>query len=153
MAALRAAAAVKSQLRRSLAAHLLRLGPAWLGRQQPGEVATVTTRGMDGLDSYFARYLPQLVLACLVPAAVLATVAAADWVSAVIIAVTLPLIPFFAALNGRYCSAAMATLRVAFLSALVLEIAAALATALVAVEVGLRLLPATWNTRPRCWCC
>jgi ATP-binding cassette subfamily C protein CydD len=189
VAALRAAAAVKSQLRTTLAACLQRLGPSWLGRQQPGEITTVATRGLDGLDPYFARYLPQLVLACLVPAAVLATVAAADWISAVIIAVTLPLIPVFAVLVGLhtrartqrqwqllarlgghfldvveglptlkvfgrakaqadvikdvtagYRSATMATLRVAFLSALVLELAAALATALVAVEVGLRLL-------------
>ncbi len=189
VAALRAAATVKSQLRRSLADCLQRLGPAWLGRQQPGEIATVTTRGLDGLDPYFARYLPQLVLACLVPAAVLATVATADWISAVIIAVTLPLIPVFAVLVGLhtrariqrqwqllarlgghfldvveglptlkvfgrskaqaevirdvtdgYRSATMATLRVAFLSALVLELAAAVSTALVAVEVGLRLL-------------
>jgi ATP-binding cassette subfamily C protein CydD len=189
VAALRAAATVKSQLRRSLADCLQRLGPGWLGRQQPGEITTVATRGLDGLDPYFARYLPQLVLACLVPAAVLATVAAADWISAVIIAVTLPLIPIFAALVGMhtrartqrqwrllarlgghfldvveglptlkvfgraepqadviaevtdgYRSATMATLRVAFLSALVLELAAAVSTALVAVEVGLRLL-------------
>jgi ATP-binding cassette subfamily C protein CydD len=189
VAALRAAAAVKSQLRTTLAACLQRLGPSWLGRQQPGEITTVATRGLDGLDPYFARYLPQLVLACLVPTAVLATVAAADWISAVIIAVTLPLIPVFAVLVGLhtrartqrqwqllarlgghfldvveglptlkvfgrakaqadvikdvtagYRSATMATLRVAFLSALVLELAAALATALVAVEVGLRLL-------------
>jgi ATP-binding cassette subfamily C protein CydD len=189
VAALRAAAAVKSQLRRSLAAHLQRLGPGWLGRQQPGEITTVATRGLDGLDPYFARYLPQLVLACLVPAAVLATVATADWISAVIIAVTLPLIPVFAVLVGLhtrartqrqwqllarlgghfldvveglptlkvfgraepqadvikevtdgYRSVTMATLRVAFLSALVLELAAAVSTALVAVEVGLRLL-------------
>jgi ATP-binding cassette subfamily C protein CydD len=189
VAALRAAATVKSQLRRSLADCLQRLGPSWLGRQQPGEITTVATRGLDGLDPYFARYLPQLVLACLVPMAVLATVASADWISAVIIAVTLPLIPVFAALIGLhtrartrrqwqllarlgghfldvveglptlkvfgrakrqaeviadvtagYRSATMATLRVAFLSALVLELAAAVATALVAVEVGLRLL-------------
>src|SRR5256885_1835278 len=100
VAALRAAAAVKSQLRRALAAQLTRLGPGWLGRQQPGDITTVATRGLDGLDSYFSRYLPQLVLAFLVPAAALARVALADWISAVIIAVTLPLIPVFAALVG-----------------------------------------------------
>ena len=105
VAALRAAATVKSQLRRSLADCLQRLVPGWLGRQQPGEITTVATRGLDGLDPYFARYLPQLVLACLVPAAVLATVAAADWISAVIIAVTLPLIPIFAALVGMHTRA------------------------------------------------
>jgi ATP-binding cassette, subfamily C, bacterial CydD len=189
VAALRAAAAVKSQLRRQLAARALRLGPAWLGSQQPGEIAALATRGLDGLDPYFARYLPQLFLAAAVPIAVLARVAAADWISAVLIAATLPLIPLFGALvgwhtkaqtqrqwrllgtlaghfldvveglptlklfgrakpqqkviaevTGAYRSATMATLRVAFLSALVLELAAAVATALVAVEVGLRLL-------------
>jgi ATP-binding cassette subfamily C protein CydD len=189
VAALRAAATVKSQLRRALTARSLRLGPVWLGGQRAGEIATLATRGLDGLDSYFARYLPQLVLAVVVPIAVLIRVAAADWISAVVIAVTLPLIPVFAVLVGwhtkaqtrrqwrllatlgghfldvveglptlkvfgraraqedviakvtdDYRTATMSTLRVAFLSALVLELAAALATALVAVEVGLRLL-------------
>ncbi|HEY2288029.1 MAG TPA: thiol reductant ABC exporter subunit CydD [Streptosporangiaceae bacterium] len=201
VAALRAAATVKSQLRRGLIGRALALGPAWLagpapggrpgdgGQHREGELATLATRGLDGLDAYFARYLPQLVLAVLVPAAVLARVAAADWLSAAIIAVTLPLVPVFAVLTGlhtrartraqwallarlgghfldvveglptlrvfrrarrqeaeisrltrQYAAATMGTLRIAFLSALVLELAAALATALVAVEVGLRLL-------------
>ena len=74
-AALRAAAAVKSQLRRKLIGHSLGLGPAWLGGQQPGGIAALATRGLDGLDPYFARYLPQLVLSVLVPAAVLVVVA------------------------------------------------------------------------------
>jgi ATP-binding cassette subfamily C protein CydD len=187
--ALRAAATVKSQLRGAVTAQALRLGPGWLGGQRAGEIATLSTRGLDGLDPYFARYLPQLVLSVLVPVAVLARVAAADWISAVVIAVTLPLIPVFAVLVGWHTKAqtrrqwrllailgghfldvveglptlkvfgraraqedviakvtddyrkvTMATLRVAFLSALVLELAAAVATAVVAVEVGLRLL-------------
>src|SRR6516165_8074583 len=102
-AALRAAAAVKSQLRRRLTGHVLKLGPSWPGqspgqspaRHRPGmsgEVTTLATRGLDGLDAYFARYLPQLVLACVVPFAVLIRVGLADWVSAAVIAVTLPLI-------------------------------------------------------------
>jgi ATP-binding cassette subfamily C protein CydD len=189
VASLRAAATIKSQLRRKVVAHVLRLGPAWLGGQQAGELATLSTRGLDGLDAYFARYLPQLVLACLVPVAVLVRVAVADWISAVVIAATLPLVPVFAILVGLHTkaqtrqqwtllarlsghfldvveglptlkvfgrakaqadviaavtdahrAATMRTLRVAFLSAFVLELAATLATALVAVEVGLRLL-------------
>jgi len=189
VAALRAAAAVKSQLRRRLVDHALRLGPSWLARNSSGGVTTLATRGLDGLDAYFARYLPQLVLACLVPVAVLIRVAFADWISAVVIGVTLPLIPVFAILVGlhtktvtqrqwrllarlgghfldvveglptlklfgrgkpqaevigqvteEYRAVTMSTLRVAFLSGFVLELAAALATALVAVEVGLRLL-------------
>src|SRR6266516_229836 len=189
VAALRASAVVKSQLRRRLAAQVLRLGPAWLGGQRAGEITTLATRGLDSLDPYFARYLPQLALACLVPLAVIVRVALADWISALIIAVTLPLIPVFTVLVGRparararrqwlllarlgghfldvveglttlkvfgrarpqaevigqvtdaHRTATMSVLRVAFLSALVLELAAALATALVAVEIGLRLL-------------
>ena len=189
IAALRGAAAVKSQLRRRLTAHVVRLGPAWLGGQQAGEIATLSSKGLDALDPYFARFLPQLVLAVLVPVAVLVRVALADWISALVIAVTLPLIPVFAVLVGlqtrarterqwqllarlgghfldvveglptlklfgraeaqadvirdvtdAHRSATMATLRIAFLSALVLELSAALATALVAVEIGLRLL-------------
>jgi ATP-binding cassette subfamily C protein CydD len=188
-AALRAAAVVKSGLRRRLSARALELGPGWLSGQQAGEITTLATRGLDALDAYFARYLPQAVLAVAVPLAVLARVAAADWISAVIIAVTLPLIPVFAILigwhtqaqtqrqwrllarlgghfldvvsglptlklfgrarvqadvirevAGAHRKATMATLRVAFLSALALELTAAVATALVAVEMGLRLL-------------
>ncbi len=149
----------------------------------------MSTKGLDALDPYFARFLPQLVLAVLVPVAVLIRVGLADWVSALVIAVTLPLIPIFgvligmqtraqtqrqwqllARLGGHFLDvveglptlklfgraqhqteviaevtdahrrATMRTLRVAFLSALVLELSAAIATALVAVEVGLRLL-------------
>jgi ATP-binding cassette, subfamily C, bacterial CydD len=188
-AALRAASVVKSGLRRRLSAHALRLGPRWLSGQQAGEIATLVTRGLDALDAYFSRYLPRLVLAVVVPLAVLVRVAFADWISAVIIAITLPLIPVFAILIGWHTraqtrrqwqmlarlgghfldvvaglptlklfgrakaqadvikqvtdshrTATMATLRVAFLSALALELTAALATALVAVEIGLRLL-------------
>ncbi len=188
-AALRAAAAVKSQLRRRLTDHVLRLGPSWMTRHRSGEVTTLATRGLDGLDAYFARYLPQLVLACVVPFAVLIRVSLADWISGLVIGLTLPLIPVFAVLVGlhtkattqrqwrllarlgghfldvveglptlklsgrakpqaevigtvtdEYRNATMASLRVAFLSGFVLELAAALATALVAVEVGLRLL-------------
>jgi ATP-binding cassette, subfamily C, bacterial CydD len=189
VAALRAAAKVKSQLRQRLTAKALRLGPSWLAGQRDGEITALATRGLDALDPYFARYLPQLVLACMVPVAVLVRVALADWISALVIAATLPLIPVFAilvglqtkaqtrrqwALLGRlgghfldvveglptlkifgragaqaeviaavtdaHRRATMRTLRVAFLSAFVLELAATLATALVAVEVGLRLL-------------
>jgi ATP-binding cassette, subfamily C, bacterial CydD len=185
VSALRAAATVKSQLRRRLVAHALRGATV----RSTGEVVTLATRGLDALDAYFARYLPQLVLACLTPLAVLAVVGGTDLVSAVVIAVTLPLIPIFMILVGLHTRArterqwrllerlgghfldvveglptlkvfgrakaqakvirditdahrraTMSTLRVAFLSALVLELLSTLAVALVAVEVGLRLL-------------
>ncbi|AZM50822.1 ABC transporter [Streptomyces sp. WAC 06738] len=71
-----------------------------------GELAALATRGIDALDAYFARYLPQLGLAVVVPAAVLARIVTDDWVSAAIIAGTLPLIPVFMTLIGWATQAA-----------------------------------------------
>lgn len=122
LAAHRAGAAVKSELRLRLLKHAVRLGPARLGPERmgtqrtggreergttggreekgTGELTTLATRGIDALDDYFARYLPQLGLAVVVPVVVLARIVTADWVSALIIAVTLPLIPLFMILIG-----------------------------------------------------
>ncbi|ADI08434.1 putative ABC transporter ATP-binding protein and permease component [Streptomyces bingchenggensis BCW-1] len=117
LAAHRAGAAVKSELRLRLLAHAVRLGPERMSSDRPGperlgapggtggtggtgELTTLATRGIDALDDYFARYLPQLGLAVVVPVAVLARIVTADWVSALIIAATLPLIPLFMILIG-----------------------------------------------------
>ncbi|MBL1066182.1 thiol reductant ABC exporter subunit CydD [Streptomyces sp. 7-21] len=108
LAAHRTSAAVKSQLRARLVDHAAtRLGPGWLAGQRGGELTALATRGIDALDGYFSRYLPQLCLAVVVPAAVLAKIAADDLVSAAIIAVTLPLIPVFAILIGWATQAVM----------------------------------------------
>ncbi|MEW2518723.1 thiol reductant ABC exporter subunit CydD [Actinacidiphila alni] len=96
----RAGAAVKSQLRGRLLERATALGPGWLTGRRSGELTTLATRGIDALDDYFARYLPQLGLAVVVPAVVLARILAADWVSALTIALTLPLIPLFMVLVG-----------------------------------------------------
>ena len=101
-AAYRTSAKAKAELRMEAMAHILRLGPLGPAGRDPGAVAALVTRGVDALDAYFARYLPQLVLAVIVPLAVLVTVLGADLVSAVIIAVTLPLIPVFMILIGLY---------------------------------------------------
>jgi ATP-binding cassette subfamily C protein CydD len=187
--AARAAATVKAELRGQLLAAVGRSGPTWLSGQRAGEIATLTGRGLDALDPYFTGYLPQLVLTVTVPVAVLVRLAFADWSSALIIALTLPLIPIFAALVGWQAQAAtqrqwqrlsllgghfldmvtglstlrvfgraraqvqtvrrmadghrvatMKTLRIAFLSGLVLELVATISVALVAVPIGLRLL-------------
>jgi ATP-binding cassette subfamily C protein CydD len=187
--ALRAAAAIKEGLRRRLLRQAVARGPAWLSGQRAGELTTLMVSGLDALDPYFAGYLPQLLLAVAVPAAVLTAITVADWVSGLIVAVTLPVVPVFGYLIGlqtkaktqrswrllaelsghfsdvvrglttlkvfgqakaqariigsvteEYRLSVMTTLRVAFLSSLVLELAASVATALVAVEVGLRLL-------------
>ncbi|PSJ29523.1 ABC transporter [Streptosporangium nondiastaticum] len=100
LAAHRASAAVKSELRDRLLTRATRLGPAWLDARRTGELTTLATRGVDALDDYFARYLPQLGLAVVVPVAVLARIVSADWVSALIIVLTLPLIPLFMVLIG-----------------------------------------------------
>ncbi|MGA4983457.1 thiol reductant ABC exporter subunit CydD [Streptomyces cellulosae] len=100
LAAHRASAAVKSELRGRLLDRATALGPGWLDGQRTGSLVTLATRGVDALDGYFSRYLPQLGLAVVVPAAVLARIVTEEWVSAAIIVGTLPLIPVFMMLIG-----------------------------------------------------
>ncbi|MFD7131073.1 thiol reductant ABC exporter subunit CydD [Streptomyces sp. NPDC059894] len=100
LAAHRASAAVKSELRGRLLERATELGPGWLSGQRTGSLVALATRGVDALDGYFSRYLPQLGLAVVVPVAVLARIVTEDWVSAAIIVGTLPLIPLFMALIG-----------------------------------------------------
>ncbi|MGW1745352.1 thiol reductant ABC exporter subunit CydD [Streptomyces sp. NPDC002092] len=100
LAAHRASAAVKSELRGRLLERAVELGPGWLSGQRTGSLVALATRGVDALDEYFSRYLPQLGLAVVVPVAVLARIVTEDWVSAVIIVGTLPLIPVFMILIG-----------------------------------------------------
>ncbi|MFE2635167.1 thiol reductant ABC exporter subunit CydD [Streptomyces scopuliridis] len=107
LAAHRASAAVKSELRGRLLERAAELGPGWLSGQRIGSLVALATRGVDALDDYFARYLPQLGLAVVVPVAVLARIVTEDWVSAAIIVVTLPLIPLFMVLIGWATEARM----------------------------------------------
>ncbi|MCB5912225.1 thiol reductant ABC exporter subunit CydD, partial [Streptomyces pinistramenti] len=117
LAAHRASAAVKSELRMRLIERAARLGPgaelrppdggtatgpqaAATLEMRTGELTTLATRGIDALDDYFARYLPQLGLAVVVPVAVLARIVTGDWISALTIVITLPLIPLFMILIG-----------------------------------------------------
>jgi ATP-binding cassette subfamily C protein CydCD len=102
MLAVRASARAKEELRDATVRKVLATGPYGRAGSAPGEVATLVTRGIDGLDGYFARYLPQLVLAVIVPCAILLTLAGQDLLSALIVAVTIPLIPVFMILIGLY---------------------------------------------------
>ena len=185
----RAATTLLSQLRLDLVERRLRGRPAALDDAASAEVATVAVDGVDALETAFARYLPQRVLAVVVPVAVLVFVASIDLVSAGVMLLTLPLVPVFMWLVGRYTEqrtrarwqalsqlathfsdvvrglptlrafnragvqaeriaevsddyrrTTMGTLRVAFLSGTVLELAATLGIALVAVTVGVRLV-------------
>jgi ATP-binding cassette, subfamily C, bacterial CydCD len=184
-----ASAAVKAELRRRLLTRATELGPRWLAGQRQAELTALATDGIEALDGYFARYLPQLVLAAVVPVAVLVRVGWSDPLAGLTIAATLPLIPLFGALVGKataayagkrwralavlshhfldvvsglptlkvfgraraqreaigqvtgdYRQATMGTLRIAFLSSLVLELVATMSVALVAVGVGLSLV-------------
>ena len=184
----RAAGRILSRLRLSLVERRLRDQPSALDGAESSELATLAVTGIDALETTFARYLPQVVLAVVTPLAVLALVASIDLTSAGIMLLTLPLVPVFMWLIGRYTEhrarerwqaltilahhfadvvrglptlrafnraqaqaeqidvvgdryrvATMGTLRVAFLSGTVLELAATIGVALVAVVVGVRL--------------
>ncbi|MEK2491277.1 thiol reductant ABC exporter subunit CydD [Kitasatospora purpeofusca] len=192
----RAAAATKRDLRDRLTAHLRDTGPRRLAAGRHGETATLLTRGLDALDPYLTGYLPTMAATAVVPLVVVVRLGLADWTSALIVVITLPLIPVFGALVGLHTAqrtarqwrllarlgghfldvvaglptlrafgrerhqtrvvremadahrrATMRTLRVAFLSSLVLETVATLSVALVAVPVGLRLLDGALDLR------
>ena len=100
LAAGRSSARAKSQLRRVLLERVSQLGLDSSRTQNTGELTVLATRGLDALDGYFSLYLPQLLLAVIVPLVVLVAVVSQDWISAAIIAFTLPLIPLFMALVG-----------------------------------------------------
>jgi ATP-binding cassette subfamily C protein CydD len=98
--AARGAARVKSQLRVRVVAALGRLGPAWLTERNSARVTTVVSQGLDALDGYFARYLPQLILTAVATPILVLVLLTQDVATGVVVIVTLPLIPVFMALIG-----------------------------------------------------
>jgi ATP-binding cassette, subfamily C, bacterial CydD len=185
----RGAVRVKSELRERLFGHVLRLGPAYAKGERTGELATTATEGIEKLDAYFARYLPQMVLSVLVPLLIAIYVFPLDWSSAVLLLATAPVIPVMMILVGSYAeehvkrqwtalsrlgahfldavqglktlkvfgrseaetekvaaasegfrARTMKVLRYAFLSGFVLEFITAMAIALVAVTLGVRVV-------------
>jgi thiol reductant ABC exporter CydD subunit len=193
VAAERAAVRVKAELRHELAGDLLeprRLGPS----PDPAAVTAIMGPGFDAFDGYVARFLPQMVLTCLVPPVVIIAMFVVDPLSAAIVAITLPLSIVFMVLIGlmtrdrlgqrwealerlslhfgqvldglvvlklfgrrqeraladvgaRHRDETMRSLRLAFLSSLVLELVATLSVALVAVSVGLRVVDDSMGLR------
>ncbi len=102
----RASASVKSQLRGDiLQARLSRPTDATM---PSGTLINLVTTGLDALDGYYSKYLPQLVLAVIVPVVLAAAIGLQDVTSVIIIAVTTPLIPIFMALIGWRTEAAVA---------------------------------------------
>ena len=98
----RAAWSVLSELRLALVEKRLRAQPTAVDGTDGAEIAAVAVQGVEALEGYFARYLPQVVLASIVPFLVLAWVAVVDLESALIMLLTLPLVPVFMWLIGRY---------------------------------------------------
>ncbi len=94
----RASAAVKSTLRTDLMS--ARLSTPNDASTSSAALIHLATQGLDALDGYFAKYLPQLVMAAFIPLLMVGVVLGQDWISAAIIAATLPLIPFFMILIG-----------------------------------------------------
>ncbi len=93
---------VKSVLRRRLFAHLLQLGPAYAKGERTGELVVTASEGIERLDPYFSRYLPQMVLSAVVPLIVVADIFPFDWASGVLLLVTAPIIPLLMVLVGSY---------------------------------------------------
>ena len=185
----RLAVKIKNGLREELINKINRLGPAFLKGEKAGELTTTALQGLDALDAYFSQYLPQILLAALLPVTILVVVFPMDLLTGLVFVITAPLIPLFMILIGklsqnhtqrqwtalsrlgayfldtlqglstlmqlgrsrergekirqvseRYRDVTMAVFKITFLSAFVLELIATISTALVAVEIGLRLL-------------
>lgn len=180
---------IKGELRVRLVAKLAELGPRGTGGERSGELLGTVYEGVEQLEAYLSKYLPQVALSMLVPAAVFVVALRLDLVSAIVLAVTMPLLVLFMILVGvaakgkaakqfrtlgllgghfldvvrglptlkvfgrsraqieiigrlseDYRRETMGTLRLAFLSAFVMELFATLSTAVVAVFLGLRLV-------------
>ncbi len=183
------AAVVKVKLRDSLLRSIVKQIGTRESSVKTGEMSNVVMEGVDALDAYFSQYLPQLVIAVMLPIIILLIVFPLDWLSGLIFLLTAPLIPVFMILIGKtgeamtkrqwnllsrlsshfldtiqgleelkrlnqslkraeeirhtsyaYAKVTTNVLRVTFLSALVLEMVGTISTALVAVQIGLRLL-------------
>lgn len=187
-----AAIRVKERIREHFLHKIVSLGPVYARGERAGELLNTSVEGIEALDDYFARYIPQLLLAVLVPLLTLAFVFPKDFNSALVLVITGPLIPFFMILIGRLAEKkslqqwqslsrmsahfldmlqglttlklfgrskdqavvigrvseafrknTLSVLRVAFLSAFVLEFMGMISTAIIAVTLGVRLINGT----------
>ena len=98
--AFRAAGEIKTYLRQELLGHVLRRGPVPAAGENSADLAGVMIEGVEALEPYFARYVPQMALVVAVPLAILALVFPLDWISGLILLITGPLIPVFMVFIG-----------------------------------------------------
>ncbi|MCE1253249.1 MAG: thiol reductant ABC exporter subunit CydD [Anaerolineae bacterium] len=183
------AARIKSSLREMLVRHIQKLGPSYVQGESTGGLTAAALQGVEQLDGFYSQYLPQLIIAAVLPIVIVLVVFPIDWLTALVFILTAPLIPLFMILVGKtsekltrrqfnalkkmsgffldtlqgittlkllnrgddtlkkintvsetYRQNTMDVLRLTFLSALVLEWLATLSVAVVAVEIGIRLL-------------
>lgn len=100
VAAAHAAVRVSSTLRQRLLRATLGREAGALSRERSGELTLLATRGVSATEPYLTRYVPALVLAAVLPPLTIVAIASLDWLSALIVVCTLPLIPVFAILIG-----------------------------------------------------
>ena len=98
---------VKNELRERLFAHLMRLGPNYTGGERTGELAATTVEGVERLDAYVGRYLPQIALSVFVPLLIFAYLLSVDPISAVLLLATAPTIPVLMVLVGSHAEKQM----------------------------------------------
>ncbi len=180
---------IKKSFRKKLLIKIEEIGPLTLKSERTGELVNTLLNGVDKLEDYFSKFLPQMFLSVFIPIIILVFVFPLDWLTAIVFIVTAPIIPFFMFLIGSIAEKmnkkqwqtlsrmsayfldvlqglttlklfnrtnealkkideisnlfrikTLNVLKVAFLSALVLEVTATLSVAVIAVEIGLRLL-------------
>lgn len=102
MCSLRLATRIKMDLRARLVEKLAQLSPAQLETLQAGKLLNLLYDGIDTLENYFSGYLPQLFKAVFIPVLFLIVIFPRDPLSAVVMLVTLPLIPVFMILIGKW---------------------------------------------------
>lgn len=185
---------IKRNLREQLINKIKELGPLKLKSERTGEIVNTLLNGVDKLEDYFSKFLPQIFLSAFIPILILLFVLPRDLLSAIIFIVTAPIIPTFMFLIGSISEKlnqkqwltlsrmsayffdvlqglptlrlfnrtketvkridnitnifrikTLNVLRVAFLSALVLEVASTISVAVIAVAIGLRLLNGDFN--------
>lgn len=92
---------VRQNLRNRLLEHILTVSPVEMSPEKTGDLVTLFTSGIAGLDDYFTKFLPQIVTVAVIPLLLLAAVLPMDWISALLFFLTAPLIPIFMMLIGR----------------------------------------------------
>jgi ATP-binding cassette subfamily C protein CydD len=180
---------IKIEFRKRILKKIEEHGGINLKSERAGELVNTLLSGVDKLDDYLSKFLPQVFLSVFIPILVLIFVFPIDWLTALVFIITAPIIPIFMFLIGSMAEKlnkkqwqtlsrmsayffdvlqgavtlklfnrindalikievisntfrikTLRVLKIAFLSALVLEIAATISVAIVAVEIGLRLL-------------